>query len=308
MFKIGDQVRVARGERAGRVGKVVEVGKGGALVLDCPGFAPGWYAPSQLEHAAKFKVGDRVRVVCGCAKIPQACAHEEQLATVNHVFMRQDDETQDYELKFDAEGLDGGAFGEALLEAAPSQSLPLAVGDRVRVIGWMGKPKGVILSGEGAGWFTVRCDSGMEARFMRHDLEPIAESPAEPPPPPRDYASLSDGDDVSRWGKDLAGEVRCLRCGGPAGFLGIACRRIGGCRTAEERVAARGEPIVAVRRETWNGYTDEIPSSRPCNPQGRGEVSYSCLDPRRVEQRWFPSEALALADWRERALAEERGR
>lgn len=36
----------------------------------------------------------------------------------------------------------------------------------------------------------------------------------------------------------MQGRTRCLRCGGDAGFLGLSCQRVGGCKTKSERVAA----------------------------------------------------------------------
>lgn len=91
-----------------------------------------------------------------------------------------------------------------------------------------------------------------------------------------------------------AGLAACLRCGGPAGFLGIRCERVGGCRTAEERVAAMEPPE---------------PVDTPL-PPFRGERGFCIFDPRgsRSDDIVHPTREGAIAAWREAMLARERGR
>lgn len=83
---------------------------------------------------------------------------------------------------------------------------------------------------------------------------------------------------VHDWGKDLAGLVKCLRCGGPAGYLGLSCQRVGGCKTAEERV---GEPPPGVIRQAPWRYSSE--------------PSWSWAG---AEPRAWATEALAVAAWK----------
>ncbi len=82
---------------------------------------------------------------------------------------------------------------------------------------------------------------------------------------------------------------RCARCGGPV--LLVSCAREGGCRTAEERV---GEPSVSVRLWTALGC------------QGAGETVWAAKGHGIRTER--PTREGAIAAWREKALAAERGR
>lgn len=94
----------------------------------------------------------------------------------------------------------------------------------------------------------------------------------------------------------LAGQVTCLRCGGPAGFLGIACRRVGGCRTAEERAAALEVPKFM-----------SISGRHAYNSVPRGAL-FSTIDTDVNEPCWgiagtdgmYATPQLAIAAWRRR--------
>jgi hypothetical protein len=87
----------------------------------------------------------------------------------------------------------------------------------------------------------------------------------------------------------------CPRCGGPAytGLQHVECLRPGGCRTAEERI---GEPVVALgmdenNEDLWIAMSREMDVGAP---YGR---PYS-----------HPTQAGAIALWREAAIAAERGK
>ncbi len=85
-----------------------------------------------------------------------------------------------------------------------------------------------------------------------------------------------------------AADSRCARCGGPV--LLVSCAREGGCRTAEERI---GEPVAIA-----------VPSG--------GEGAWFVRSPLGGGQRYcegvHPTREGAIARWREKALAAERGR
>lgn len=119
--------------------------------------------------------------------------------------------------------------------------------------------------------------AGAERRYPSNaDLAKYA-PPTDPGPRPRCVAVPV---------PEPTGMVTCLRCGGPAGYLGIACQRVGGCRTAEERVAGMPRPGVVVY------YSRRM-----------REVVFVCGDS--GEQQ---SSAAAIAAWRDAMLARERGR
>jgi hypothetical protein len=88
-------------------------------------------------------------------------------------------------------------------------------------------------------------------------------------------------------------DSRCARCGGPV--LLVSCAREGGCRTAEERVAVRERLAkitcsVARGEKEWTVSDGVVTGHGPCT--GFGELGFGH----------------ALAAWREKALAAERGR
>lgn len=92
--------------------------------------------------------------------------------------------------------------------------------------------------------------------------------------------------------ENMRGLATCLRCGGPAGFLGIRCERVGGCATAEERVAAMEPDADLVLPMTV-----------------RGETRWLLPAPdRRTPSPGYATRDLAIAAWREAMLARERGR
>lgn len=106
--------------------------------------------------------------------------------------------------------------------------------------------------------------------------------------PPRDPAKVltyyGDGGETPPPCTTDAGIVKCLRCGGPAGYLGLRCERVGGCRTAAERV---GEPPPGtIQKGRWR-YTDEPSWSW----DGAGA-------------RAWATEALAIAAWKAVRLSE----
>jgi hypothetical protein len=98
-----------------------------------PAIAPR--AHPAVPREARFAIGDRVRVTCGCAKLGKPCAFEGKLATVDHVFLppSDPDEMQDYTLRFDdgpepAPQGSGGSFDEDKLtpeSEAPSPAVEL---------------------------------------------------------------------------------------------------------------------------------------------------------------------------------------
>lgn len=94
-------------------------------------------------------------------------------------------------------------------------------------------------------------------------------------------------ENIDNWGKDLAGIVPCLRCGGPAGYLGIRCERVGGCRTAEELI---GEP----------------PEVREWSKDGEPRFTAIGQIPGRSPEHWIqvvqPTRELAIQAWRETVL------
>lgn len=181
---------------------------------------------------AKFKVGDRVRVVCECSS--GSCTANGKLAKIKYVFMRDLYESQDYELKFDDAHVERGAhvFPERLLEPAPVEPAP-------------------------------------------------APAPVEPVAP------------------DMTGQVRCLRCGGHAGFLGIRCERVGGCRTAEERV---GEPRIMPNDRSgnvldWDVFSSNVRSGvseKGWYASGSGDL----VAGRRMAAGPFATLDLAIAAWK----------
>jgi len=101
---------------------------------------------------------------------------------------------------------------------------------------------------------------------------------------------------LAEMARDIAGldyeepphaDSRCARCGGPV--LLTSCAREGGCRTAAERVDARcPHPLIAAEA---NGYEYDF-----------------WVDDMGIKSDRFPTSEMALAQWRERALAVERGR
>ena len=82
----------------------------------------------------------------------------------------------------------------------------------------------------------------------------------------------------------------CIRCGGPAyvGLLSVTCERVGGCKTEDER----HPPIQRVHL------------------RGGREIGYVCSEPIGVYSlpECHPTREGAIALWREKALAAERGR
>lgn len=99
-----------------------------------------------------------------------------------------------------------------------------------------------------------------------------------------------------------AGMVRCGRCGGPAGYLGIRCERVGGCRTAEERVAAM-EPVVMGRLDEQRYSADvwEVWATDACD-----EWAW-VIGPGRNAKR-YATRDLAVAAWREEMVRRERAK
>lgn len=99
-----------------------------------------------------------------------------------------------------------------------------------------------------------------------------------------------------------AGMVRCGRCGGPAGYLGIRCERVGGCRTAEERVAAMA-PVVMGRLDEQRYSADvwEVWATDACD-----EWAW-VIGPGRNAKR-YATRDLAIAAWREEMLRRERAK
>lgn len=176
---------------------------------------------------------------------------------------------------------------EQWLEPVPTGEPRFKVGDRVRtnaiyaeaaVLGITGHfvvdavVQNIERCGLAAGWRVALYDRKEVLREVWLEKVPQVEKPASPPP--------------VEAPAPISSNAKCLRCGAPSftGLFSTTCMRPGGCATAEERVAKREAVLVGDMHRV------------------RGEART------RFEGLWFPSEALALADWRERALAEERSR
>lgn len=113
--------------------------------------------------------------------------------------------------------------------------------------------------------------------------------------------------------------ARCPRCQGPACELlyGFRCERVGGCVTAEERI---GVPFTAMviggnmyaPEVTWLAAAarDVVPTG-PLPPSDRCAVTsdhVTLLKCKGIAHGHHPTREGAIAAWREKALAAERGK
>jgi len=155
---------------------------------------------------------------------------------------------------------------ESKTRFAPPPASKRKVGDRVRFICRCTKSMGCVVQGllatvthsfmrrdDEEQDYSIKADNGAEVAQIRESLLEPEHS--------RYEISRLGGDNINSWGKDLAGIVPCLRCGGPAGYLGIRCERVGGCRTTEERVP---EPIIGradAEGRVWPLGADIVPGN-----------------------------------------------